>query len=286
MIVDVYKYFKKHPGYNKLIGDDFLFVEYKCPLNIEEFQLWSKSHLITYVINGKKDWITSTKTYQINAGEALFARKGIYTTKQYLEEDYCVMLFFITDTFIKNFITENKLSKNVDLKENYQSIYPINANDSFNVLIESMFHYLKQFEEIPQSLIELKFKELLFNIILNPKNNQLLNFFSSVNQETKTTIENVMTTNFQHNLKIEDFAKLCGRSLSAFKRDFKNNFKTTPSKWLITKRLEHSKTLLIGTNMSVNEVCYESGFKNPSHFIHAFKNKYNITPKQLKLNTL
>jgi len=285
MIVDVYEYFKKHPGYNKLIGDDFLFVEYKCPLNIEEFQLWSKSHLITYVINGKKDWITSTKTYQLNAGDALFARKGIYTTKQYLEEDYCVMLFFITDSFIKKFITENKLSKNINPKESHQSIYPISANDSFNASIESMFHYLKQFEEIPQSLIEIKFKELLFNIILNPKNNQLLNFFSSVNQETKTTIENVMTTNFLHNLKLEDFAKLCGRSLSAFKRDFKDSYQTTPSKWLITKRLEHSKTLLLGTNMSVNEVCYESGFKSPSHFIYAFKNKYNITPKQLKLNT-
>ena len=52
---------KSTPRYNKLVGSNFLFVEYKCPLNVEEFKLWTKSHLITYVINGKKDWITSNK---------------------------------------------------------------------------------------------------------------------------------------------------------------------------------------------------------------------------------
>jgi len=283
MIVDVYEYFKKHPGYNKLVGDDFLFVEYKCPLNIEEFQLWTKSHLITYVINGKKDWITPNKTHRIIAGDALFVRKGIYTTKQHFEEDYCVMLFFITDDFIKKFITENNLfKKDVNPKENYKLLFEINTNDSFKTLIESVFNYLKQFETIPPNLILIKFKELLFNIVLNPKNKNLLNFFNTINLNTKTTIENVMTTNFQHNLKLEDFAKLCGRSLSAFKRDFKDNYKTTPYKWLITKRLEYSKTLLLATDLSINEICYESGFKNPSHFIQAFKNKYNVTPKQLQ----
>lgn len=76
MIVDVYEYFKQHPRYNKLVGSDYLFVEYKCPINVEEYQLWTESHLITYVINGKKDWISTDKTYEIQKGDALFVRKG------------------------------------------------------------------------------------------------------------------------------------------------------------------------------------------------------------------
>lgn len=287
MIVDVYEYFKKNPRYNKLVGSDFLFVEYKCPLNVEEFKLWTKSHLITYVINGKKDWITPNKTYSLEAGEAIFVKKGVYTTKQYLEEDYCVMLFFITDDFIKKFITENELFKrDIDLKGNYTQIFKISTDDLFKSLIESVFQYLKNCENIPPSLIEIKFKELLFNVALNHKNTTLVDYFNTINLNVKTTIENVMIDNFQHNLKLEGFAKLCGRSLSAFKRDFKNHFKTTPSRWLMTKRLEYSKTLLLGTDLSINEICYESGFKNTSHFNRAFKNKYNLPPNQFKIKQL
>jgi len=287
MIVDVYKYFKKHPRYNKLIGNNFLFVEYKCPLNIEEFQLWTESHLITYVIHGKKDWITSEKTYELVAGDAIFVRKGVYTTKQYFEEDYCVILFFINDDFIKNFITENEqFKRKINPKSSHDLIFKIGTNDSFLSLIESIFHYLKQGESIPQSLVKIKFNELLFNIVLNLKNKKLLDFFNEINQTKKTNIENTMMKNFQYNLKIDEFARLCGRSLSGFKRDFESDFKTTPSRWLMAKRLEYAKTLLLGTNLNVNEICYESGFKNSSHFIQAFKNKYNLPPNQFRAEHL
>jgi AraC-like DNA-binding protein len=94
-----------------------------------------------------------------------------------------------------------------------------------------------------------------------------------------------MTKNFQHDLQLEEFASLCGRSLSAFKRDFKNLYNQTPGKWLNEKRLEYAKALLLTTDMNVNEICYESGFRNSSHFNKTFKDKYEITPKQFRLQS-
>lgn len=279
----MYKYFQQTTAYKKLVGTDYLFVEYKCPINAEKFQLWFESHLILFVINGKKDWITPEKTHKIKAGDALFVRKGVYTTKQYFEEEYCVLLFFLSDAFIKQFMFDHDLfSKKTSVISNNDPIFEINTNDSFQSLIQSIFHYFKRSENIPQSLVELKFKELLFNIALDPKNRKLLEFFNSVNQSTRVNIEEVMLKNFQYDLKLEEFAKLCGRSLSTFKRDFKNRFQTTPSKWLQKKRLEYSKTLLVGSDLSVNEVCYESGFKNPSHFVRVFKDRYQLPPNQFK----
>lgn len=98
----------------------------------------------------------------------------------------------------------------------------------------------------------------------------------------KIDIEKTMLDNFQYNLKIEDFAKLCGRSLSVFKRDFNNHFNTTPYKWLKAKRLEYAKKLLIESELNVNQICYESGFKNNSHFIQSFKEKFELPPLQFK----
>ncbi len=283
MIVDVYQFFKHHPRYNKLVGDDYLFVEYKCPLNVEKFKLWTESHLITFVISGQKDWITPQKTYELKSGDALFVRKGVYTTRQHFEEDYCVMLFFMTDDFIKKFLLDNEnFVRKIDAQENFNPVFEIHSNPSFQSLMESIFHYLSQSGNIPQNLVELKFQELLFNIALNPRNKELLHFFNSVNKSVKREIEDVMIKNFQYDLKLEDFAKLCGRSLSSFKRDFKTYFDTTPSKWLSNRRLEHAKTLLLGSDLSISEICFESGFKNASHFNRAFKSKYALPPNQFK----
>tara|TARA_R110001583_G_scaffold69450_2_gene196910 strand:+ start:162 stop:1025 length:864 start_codon:yes stop_codon:yes gene_type:complete len=283
-VVNAYKYFKNHSNYSKIVGNDFLLVEYKCPINIETYQLWVERHLITYVISGKKDWISGEKTYKLNAGDSLFIRKGVYTTKQYLESDYCVMLFFMDDEFINRFMNENPLFKRkLQFKKETNLIYNVAANKSFKILIESIFQYLKKRNEIPKSLVEIKFKELLFNIVLNSKNKDLLNFFNSISKNTRTIIEDIMIQNFQYDLKLNDFAKLCGKSLSTFKREFKLNFNTTPGKWLINKRLEYAKTLLISTDLTVSQIGYESGFKNNSHFIQVFKKKLNVTPKRYKI---
>ncbi|TXN37819.1 helix-turn-helix transcriptional regulator [Flagellimonas hymeniacidonis] len=283
-MINAYEYFKNHPKFNKLVGNDFLFVEYKCPLNIEEYQLWIENHLITYVISGKKDWITSKKIHKLTAGDTLFVRKGVYTTKQYLESEYCVMLFFINDNFINRFISENPTFKReLNHRNEYRQIFEITTNEAFRTLIKSVFHYLNQGDNIPKELVEIKFKELLYNIVLNSKNKELLFFFNSIMQNSQTTIENIMTENFQYDLKIADFAKLCGKSLSSFKREFKKFFNTTPSRWLINKRLDHSKILLLGTNLTVNEVGYECGFKNNSHFIQAFKKVAKVTPNRYRI---
>ena len=95
-----------------------------------------------------------------------------------------------------------------------------------------------------------------------------------------------MSENFLYNLKIEEFAKLCGRSLSGFKRDFKTTFNTTPSRWVKSKRLEHARALLSESNLNINQICYDCGYINSSHFIKSFKEKYNIPPQKYRSDNI
>ncbi|WP_223826662.1 AraC family transcriptional regulator [Flagellimonas sp. S3867] len=282
MIVDIQQYFRRHSRYNKLVGDDYLFVEYKCPIDVENFQLFTDSHIINYVISGRKDWFSPDQTFEIQGGDALFVRKGVYTTRQHFEVDYCVMLFFINDTFINNFFREHPSLKIPAKQKDYDQIFEIDINDSFESLIHSIFNYFKQAGEIPKSLVEIKFRELLFNILLNPKNQMLVEYLYSLSNSEKADMEYIMLKHFQYDLGLDEFAKLCGRSLSTFKRDFKNHFKQTPGNWIKNKRLECAKTLLHQSTLSINEICYESGFKNPSHFNKAFKEKYHLPPQQFR----
>jgi len=113
-------------------------------------------------------------------------------------------------------------------------------------------------------------------------------FQSSVQKKLNTGInlEIVMSENFLFNLKVEEFAKLSGRSLSAFKRDFNSTFNTTPSRWIKSKRLEHARVLLNESDLNINQVCYDSGFINVSHFIKSFKEKYAIPPHKYRSGNL
>ena len=109
-----------------------------------------------------------------------------------------------------------------------------------------------------------------------------LHRFATAISYSKIDIEACMMQNFKFNLKLEEFATLCGRSPSAFKRDFKQQLQTTPFQWLKQKRLEYAKSLLLASDLNVTQICYESGFMNVSHFIHAFKNAFEVTPNQLR----
>ena len=90
-----------------------------------------------------------------------------------------------------------------------------------------------------------------------------------------------MNRNFKFNVNIERFAYLTGRSLSAFKRDFKTTFNTTPNHWLVQKRLLEAHFLMDKENKKPSEIYLDLGFEDLSHFSYAFKKLFNYTPTEL-----
>jgi len=284
MLVDLYTYFCTTPDItNKLIGSNYLSATYKCPINAEDFKFWNEMHLITYVISGRKDWYCGNEKFEMKSGDAVFIKKGVYATKQYFDVDHCIIAFMLNDDFIRKFLLEHdEVSLPASNGQSQKSIHPIDVNEGIENLVYSVANYLKQGKEIPEALVEIKFKELLFNIILNPKNLSLAQYFSSIQATGHTDLESVMQKNFNHDLSLEEFARMCGRSLSTFKRDFQDCFKQTPGKWLMEKRLDFAKSLLVSTTMNINEICYDSGFKNNSHFNRAFKERFELPPLQFR----
>ncbi len=281
---DSYRHFRDTPKYHKLVGEGFLIVEFKCPIEEEVFRSWSECHYITYVISGRKKWITPQEEWLLHSGESVFVQKGAYVNQQYFEEDFCVLMFFLTDHFIRTFV------KN-DIGFSQQSgsgpfiqkpIYQIEVTNSLTNLYSSVFDYLNQAPDIPVKMVELKFRELLLNIFSNSTNQELINFIVKMALTGQTPLEKVMEDNYLYNLTIEEFSRLCGRSVSSFKRDFQAQFHMPPRKWLYQKRLDHAKSLLINSEQPVQQICYEVGFENPSHFNRKFKECFKLTPLEYR----
>ncbi|MDU8885035.1 AraC family transcriptional regulator [Yeosuana sp. MJ-SS3] len=279
---DSFRHFLETPGYNKIIGEDYLIVEFKCPIKEELFTAWSECHSIVYVLSGQKKWIMPANEYLVKEGQSIFVRKGAFKNQQYFEEGFCVLMFFMRDDFIKRSVEEDIFRETSALKkiDNPNFIYRIDVSESLKTLYHSFFSYLKQNNKPSQKIIELKFREMILNICSVASNSAITDVLYTISKNIDNTVEQIMEEQYIYNLKVEEFARLCGRSVSTFKRDFKKLYDTTPGKWLMKKRLHLASNLMLNTDFTVQQICYDCGFESDSHFIRSFKKQFGTTPKQ------
>ena len=266
--------------FNKFQLEELLFVEYTCPLGEEEFGIWSQRDYIIHVLSGKKSWRTLNGVLTAHAGDTVYVKKGGAFVTQYFEEDFCMLGFFLTDDFIRNTVSDVKSKvqlTTIDEREDFQLLCIPNTT-VLTSYFQTMLYYFEAGVNPINTLLELKFKELLINIITNGETPQLTQHFLELADQQKPSIAHIMEHNYCYNLSLEEFAKMCHRSLSSFKRDFKKTFNTTPGKWLLAKRLEHAAILLHNEEANITQVAFECGFEDSSHFSRAFKERFGESP--------
>lgn len=86
------------------------------------------------------------------------------------------------------------------------------------------------------------------------------------------------------NLRVEALARQCNMSYSHFAKNFREVYGQSCKKYIESLRLSKVEDMLLFTNFDLNIISQETGFSDCSHLIHAFKEKYGITPHQYRLN--
>lgn len=266
--------------------NELLFLEYRCIANAAVAKVWSKYNYFLYVVHGKKVWQSSRAKYCVQAGEAIFVKKGANIIHQFFEEGFCSLMIFVPDQFISNVCKESKVSLFNRSDHSTDTVIYLHLDEVLQAYFPSVLSYFSQAQKPPDHLLEIKFKELILDLMLSPLNAPLCGYFTSLCDGRKNSIREVMENNFCYNLKLEEFACLSGRSLSCFKKDFNETFHCSPGRWLVQRRLEHARHLLELTDKNVNELAFETGFENTSHFIKTFRQTYGVTPLQFKKSVM
>lgn len=266
----------------QLICGETLITLLNCPIESKFADRWSHHNYIVYVMEGRKIWHTAHGSYDLRKGSCVLVRKGACIVEQFFDTTFCLVMFFLPDEFICD-VLKTKKRPLYKVNKKFDPVISIDNNESVQSFFNSMIPYFNAGQEPDQSLLELKFRELILTISDNPKNTELLSYFCSLLHEPQTvSLQRVMEDNYCFNLKLEEFAKLSNRSLSAFKRDFKKTFSTTPGKWLMEKRLNNALHLLTNSNKSVADASFETGFESPSHFSRAFRQYFGFSPVNVK----
>lgn len=281
---NLYEIIKGSLFFNKFVLGDLVCIEYSCPLEDEHMGIFTQSDYIIHVLSGKKTWKTPQGKWEMKAGETLFVKKGAAVITQYLDEEFCMLGFFIPDDLIRESLNNvvHHIPSEKDSKLHQFTATQLTSTNYLEGFFQSMLTYFQSRTQPPDSLIKLKLRELLINIIYHCENVLLKSYLKQLVLSQQPSLPHIMETNFCFNLKLEEYAKLSHRSLSSFKRDFFNHYNMTPGKWLVSKRLEYAANLLRNSASSISQVAFESGFEDVSHFSRAFKRKFKTTPTEFR----
>jgi AraC-like DNA-binding protein len=286
MILNYYETAQAYPQiFKQLVCKNLLFVNYNCPLETSKQDSWSQHNYIIYIITGKKAIHTPTSSILLKKGQAAFVKKGACILEKFFDDVLCIVSFFIPDDYLCAFLSENSqlIAETRSPIADDELVIPLHVNDMMTAYYDSVMPYFDAEVKPPQDLLELKFRELLYNIISNPANGDLNSYLQTLLSPECDRLRSIVEANFRYNLKLEEYARLCNRSLSSFKRDFYNIYGTAPASWLLNKRLQLALQMLINSDKSIDDISFESGFENSTHFSRVFKKHYGSSPLRYRL---
>jgi len=128
----------------------------------------------------------------------------------------------------------------------------------------------------------------ILNLLSVSKDYQLLsgNYLSADHIEKDTErmsrVYHYLLNNFRNQITLEEIAGVASLTTAAFCRYFKKHTRKTFSEMVNELRIGHACKLLQLKEMSVLEVCYESGFNNISYFNRQFRLLMDRTPLQYR----
>jgi AraC-like DNA-binding protein len=279
-MMNMYETIRDNLHFNKFSVGELLFVEYKCPIEEDVAGVWTPMDYFVHVVSGKKTWRTTQGSWTLERGQTLFFKKGVAIVHQDFKEDFCLLVFFVSDNFTRDVVREvsGQLSSQRDHNPLHKGAIMVNGDMTLVAYFQSMLAYFTGTDKPADSLLTLKLKELIVSILLGGNNPELAGYFQSLLKSAAPPLSQIMEANFCYNLGLEDFAKLSHRSLSSFKRDFQKYYNQPPGKWLLQKRLDYSAVLLKDPALNVSQVAVDCGFEDLSHFSRAFKDKFGIPP--------
>lgn len=175
-------------------------------------------------------------------------------------------------------------------------IKPLNDKEKRNRIIEALvmaahsvrvdgmretdyFNYTVHFKTIMElkgnQLIEWAFQKFI-DITGIVKPHSAIDYSNKIVLATKEFLE----AHYAEEISLEDVAEHVNISPQYFSKLIKKNTGFNFIDWLSMLRVKKAKELLTNSNLTVKEVCFMVGYKDPNYFSRIFKKKIGMTPSE------
>lgn len=152
----------------------------------------------------------------------------------------------------------------------------MNIDSQAEVKYINYTNYVKQFLELKgNELTEFAFKCFIY-ITSYVKPQTTIDYTNHIVKATKEYLEN----HYADDISLEDMASQVNISPQYFSKLIKKNTGFNYIDWLSMFRVKKAKELLTDSSLTVKEVCFMVGYKDPNYFSRIFKKRMGITPSE------
>jgi len=170
----------------------------------------------------------------------------------------------------------------------YQQFKHLNENSvlfsqpligSYQATLEKLLTLYGEVHPCREALISNQINQLLTELLMERYNKEKL---------PKSTLEIIhdvvahLENNYRAELSLDDLVQFSGLSKFYLSREFKKCTGFSPTDYLIHMRMEHAKTLLLSTTLTIVQISEMVGFRDSNHFSKLFKKKLGKTPGQFR----
>lgn len=164
---------------------------------------------------------------------------------------------------------------------NYFHIDNRNKSLKFEEYFEDIFMEYKGNDIFSKNLSNAIATTLVINLLRKYRNSITVKHDKKVNRQIDY-IKSYIDTNYNEDVKLEDLSAMAYMNKFHLISEFKQSYRITPIEYLILKRIEVAKNLLISTNHTMEEISALVGFNSQSYFNQVFKKKVGQTPSQFR----
>ena len=256
-------------------------ITYSCYFNKNrEGEQFVPEHVFSYQIAGTLTLYDGAQEYVFKEGDFRFIKRNNllkFTKQPPATGEFKSISIYLDQETLRKISTEYNYS--INSIHDGDSILKLEPHHMFRSYLESLEPYDTLSERGSEELVALKLKEAI--LILIKTNPELKDILFDFSEPGKIDLEAFMNKNYHFNVALNRFAYLTGRSLATFKRDFEKIFHTSPSRWLLQRRLKEAYYQIKEKGKKPSEVYLEVGFEDLSHFSFAFKNAFGHAPTKV-----
>ena len=227
-------------------------------------------YLILYTIAGEGILYFEGETYKIAQNQMMFIdcnKHHFYKSAGEQPWDFCFML--IEGESVKTYY-------DILFQDRYYILDYFDSN-TFNKFIDTMLHLYSRpsqpFELLACQLIN----DLIIQIMLVNSNTTSYAFIK--------TIEYI-EENYRKKITIDELADIAKMSKYHFIRKFKSIYSETPYEFVTRFKINKSKSLLLTSDFSIDEISLMVGFNDTTTFIRAFKKLVGSTPHKYRTTNI
>ena len=224
--------------------------------NYTDERIVEKYELVFFLTDGGHFWVNGKK-YMITSGTGRFYRPGDRVSSYRFNDVYSIHFMMDGSQKTKEFLEIiPHFFTFPDPSETLKMVRSLNLSMLENDDFDCVFKLCELLSHIKSHIL-----------LKNRKDNVI------------TSVKEYIDENFTKNMTLDSLSTKFYLHPVYLQRKFKQEYKISPTEYIIKVRINNSKNYLLSTNMTVEQIAYSVGFSYPSYFIKVFKKYEKLIEK-------